>query len=199
VFDDGTRAAAGQVRDQEQRMFEPRDGPARRALLVALASIGAMSAVAPLAAATAARPRTADAAAKPSAARVVRRLRFDRRLAVVVAEGDFESRAIGSYSVRVYRVDTATRPDDETSFFAFGTVRPRDGSVDRIWRADALRLGDAPALVVSMRAAGSGRVVSADAFELGAREIRLRASVSGLRAGADPVAALARRLKPAGP
>lgn len=127
--------------------------------------------------------------------RVVRRLRFDQRLAVVVAEGDFESEAIGSYSVRVYRVDTAARPDDETSFFAFGTVRPRDGSVDRVWRADALRIGSAPALVVSTRSAGRGRVLSADAFELTSREIRLRASVSGLRADADPVAALARRLR----
>jgi hypothetical protein len=131
----------------------------------------------------------------PRDQRVVRRLRFDLRLAVVVAEGDFESRAIGSYSVRVYRVDTAAHPDDETTFYAFGTVRPRDGSVDRVWRADSLRLGNAPALVVSTRSAGSGRVLSADAFELTAREIRLRASVSGLRADADPVAALARRLK----
>ena len=132
-------------------------------------------------------------------ARVVRRLRFDRRLAVVVAEGDFEARSLGSYSVRVYRVDTASHPDDETTFFAFGTVRPRDGSVERVWRADTLRIGDAPALVVSTRSAGTGNFLSADAFELTPRAIRLRASVSGLRPNADPVAALARRLRqPAG-
>jgi hypothetical protein len=141
----------------------------------------------------------AAAAAPTRERRIVRRLRFDERHAVVVAEGDFESRSIGSYSVRVYRVDTAARPDDETSFFAFGTVRPRDGSVDRVWRAESLRIGKSAALVVSTRAAGSGRVRSADAFELTPREIRLRASVSGLRANADPVAALARRLRrPAG-
>jgi hypothetical protein len=164
-------------------MPSPRHALRRRALIVAIGTLGALAG------------HGATAAASKNHARVVRRLRFDQRLAVVVAEGDFESPSIGSYSVRVYRVDTAARPDDETSFFAFGTVRPRDGSVDRVWRADSLRIGNAPALVVSTRSAGSGRVLSADAFELTSREIRLRASVSGLRANADPVAALARRLR----
>jgi hypothetical protein len=164
-------------------MSDIRHGPRRRALI---AAIGALTGAGALAAPPQREGRDP---------RVVRRLRFDQRLAVVVAEGDFESNSIGSYSVRVYRVDTAARPDDETSFFAFGTVRPRDGSVDRVWRADALRLDNAPALVVSTRSAGGGRVLSADAFELTSRGIRLRASVSGLRADADPVAALARRLR----
>lgn len=161
-------------------MADSRQALGRRAL------IGAVGALA----VGAALPAT-----PPHDARVVRRLRFDRRLAVVVAEGDFEARSLGSYSVRVYRVDTASQPDDETTFFAFGTVRPRDGSVERVWRADALRIGNVPALVVSTRSAGRGRYLSADAFELTPREIRLRATVSGLRPDADPVAALARKLK----
>jgi Periplasmic lysozyme inhibitor of I-type lysozyme len=136
------------------------------------------------------------AAAPPArAARVVKRLRFDERLAVVVAEGDFEPRSIGSYSVRVYRVDTAARPDDETSFFAFGAVRPRDGALERVWRAEALRIDGAPALVVTTRSAGSGDRLSADAFELTSQRIRLRASVAGLGRNVDPLPALARRLR----
>jgi len=45
-------------------------------------------------------------------------------------------------------------------------------------------------LIVAIRSAGSGGYLSADAFTIGKRTVVLRASVSGLPANADPVAAL---------
>jgi hypothetical protein len=52
---------------------------------------------------------------------------------VVVAEGDFEPRSLGSYSVRAY---TAANPRFPFDDFIAGTVRPRDGTVDFVGFSD---------------------------------------------------------------
>ena len=106
----------------------------------------------------------------------------------VVAEGDFEARSIGSYSIRVYSRESA-QPDDDTTFFSSGVIRARDGTVEKVFLAE---LGNdaAPSLVVAIRTAGSGGYLSADAFTIGKDTVVLRASVSGLPANADPVVAL---------
>ena len=106
----------------------------------------------------------------------------------VVAEGDFEARSIGSYSVRIYSTQDA-QPDDDTSFFSSGVVRARDGTIEKVFIAELDNDGP-PSLVVVIRAAGSGGYLAADAFTIGKNAIVLRASVSGLTANADPVAAL---------
>ena len=107
---------------------------------------------------------------------------------VVVAEGEFEARSTGSYSVRVYSAQAA-RAQDDTTFFSSGVIRARDGIVEKILLAD-LGNGEPPSLVVAIRSAGSGGYLSADAFSIGKNDVVLRASVSGLPANADPVAAL---------
>ena len=119
---------------------------------------------------------------------------FVQKLAVpagqtaVIAEGDFEARSIGSYSVRVYSTQSA-QPDNDTTFFSSGLIRARDGTVEKVFLAE-LGNGDPPSLVVTIRTAGSGGYLSADAFTIGKNTVVLRASVSGLAANADPVAAL---------
>ena len=106
----------------------------------------------------------------------------------VVAEGDFEARSIGSYSVRIYSRQSG-QPDDDTTFFSSGVIRARDGTVEKVFLAE-LGNGDPPSLVVAIRTAGSGGYLSADAFTIGKTAVVLRASVSGLPANADPVVAL---------
>ena len=48
----------------------------------------------------------------------------------MVAEGDFEARSIGSYSVRIYSRQSA-QPDVDTTFFSSGVIRARDGTVEK--------------------------------------------------------------------
>jgi len=120
--------------------------------------------------------------------------RFVQKLALasghtaVVAEGDLEARSIGSYSVRIYATRSA-QSNDDTTFFSAGIVRARDGTIDKVFLAD-LGNGGSPSLVVAIRSAGSGGYLSADAFTIGKNTVVLRASVSGLAAHADAVAAL---------
>ena len=118
----------------------------------------------------------------------VRKLALPSGQTAVVAEGDFEARSIGSYSVRIYSTSSA-QPDDDTTFFSSGVIRARDGTIDKVFLAE-LGNGGPPSLVVSMRSAGSGGYLSADAFTIGKNTVVLRASVSGLAANADPVVAL---------
>ena len=118
----------------------------------------------------------------------VQKLALPTGQTAVVAEGDFEARSIGSYSVRIYSRQSA-QPDDDTTFFSSGIIRARDGTVEKAFLAE-LGNDDPPSLVVAIRTAGSGGYLSADAFTIGKDTVVLRASVSGLPANADPVVAL---------
>jgi hypothetical protein len=51
-----------------------------------------------------------------SDARFVQKLALPGNQTVVIAEGDFESRSIGSYSIRLYSTRDAL-PGDDTTFF----------------------------------------------------------------------------------
>jgi ecotin len=127
------------------------------------------------------------------APRFVHKLALPGGLTAVVAEGDFEARSLGSYSLRLYSTQNAQTGDD-TTFFLSGAVRARDGTVEKVLLADLDKDGH-PSLVVTIRSAGSGGYLSADAYSVDKDEIELRASVSGLPANADPVAALRSALK----
>ncbi|MGZ9213933.1 MAG: PliI family lysozyme inhibitor of I-type lysozyme, partial [Candidatus Binatia bacterium] len=76
-----------------------------------------------------------------------------------------------------------------TTFFSAGVIRARDGTIDKVFLAD-LGNGGPPSLIVALRSAGSGGYLSADAFTIGKNTVVLRASVAGLAANADPIAAL---------
>lgn len=104
----------------------------------------------------------------------------------VVAEGDFEARSIGSFSVRLY---AAAPPGDETTFFSAGQVCARDGTVEKVVLADVD--GDRQdEIVVIVRSAGTGAYLSAHAFAFDEKQLIFRASVKGLPPDADPVASL---------
>ena len=118
----------------------------------------------------------------------VQKLTLGTGQTAIVAEGDFEARSIGSYSVRIYSTQSA-RPDDDTTFFSAGVIRARDGTVEKAFLADLENDGP-PSLVVAIRAAGSGGYLSADAFTIGKNSVVLRGSVAGLAANVDPVVAL---------
>jgi ecotin len=122
------------------------------------------------------------------AQRFLQKLALPEGQTAVVAEGDFEARSTGSYSVRIYSTQNA-QPGDDPTFFSSGVVRGRDGTVERVLLADLDNDG-LSSLVVVMRSAGSGGYLSADAFTIGRNTVAHRASVSGLPANADPVMAL---------
>ena len=105
---------------------------------------------------------------------------------VVVAEGDFEARSIGSVSVRTY--EAADEPN-ETTFFMDGLILPRDGVLDKVLLADTT--GDQqPEIIVLARSVGTGNFLSATAIAVTDKQLVLSAAVTGLAADADPVAAL---------
>jgi len=115
---------------------------------------------------------------------------------VVVAEGDFEARSVGSYSVRAYAAANPRFPFDD---FLAGTIRPRNGMIYAIKFSDVDRDGSRDVIIIS-RSTGTGGHLSADAFRLRGKQLTLLESVSGLAKNADPVRALetkiSRRGKP---
>jgi hypothetical protein len=120
--------------------------------------------------------------------RFVQKLAVSSQLTAVVAEGDLEARSIGSYTVRVYSKEGEPTGDD-TTFYKTGIVRRRDGTVESISLADLLANAP-PMLVVTIRSAGSGGYLSAEAFVITGKTIRLAGSVSGLPPSADIFGAL---------
>ncbi len=110
---------------------------------------------------------------------------------VVVAEGDFEPRSTGSYTLRVYGGSSGKFPTDD---FLFGLVRPRHGIVETLRFSD-IDGDEKPDIVVIIRTVGSGGYVSADAFRYRMGSLDVITSVSDLDRRADPVLALRDQFK----
>ena len=109
---------------------------------------------------------------------------------VVVAEGDYEPRGIGSYTLRVYTKNDPAYPYDE---FLTGTIRPRNGTVESLTFADIDRDGT-PEIIVTTRYVGSGNYVTVDAFRLRKKNLQLVTSIAGMDASKDAVQALKKKL-----
>jgi hypothetical protein len=120
--------------------------------------------------------------------RFVKKVKLSSELTAVVAEGDFEARSIGSFSVRLYTSENA-QSGDATTFFVAGVIRERDGSIEEVQLADIDGDGK-PELIVTVRNVGTGQYLSADAFAFDKKRVWLRATVTDLVKNADPVAAL---------
>ena len=118
--------------------------------------------------------------------RFISKVKLPSGQTAMVAEGDFEARSIGSFSVRLY---DAAPPEDETTFFTSGLIRARDGTIEKVFLAD-IDNDQRPEIIVSVRSAGSGGYLSAHAFAFDKKKLILRTAVEGLPAQADPVAAL---------
>jgi hypothetical protein len=110
---------------------------------------------------------------------------------VVIAEGDFEVRSIGSFSVRLY--EAAAAPD-ETTFFTSGLIRARDGVVEKVMLAD-INGDKQQEIVVTVRSVGTGSYLSAHAFAVVKDKLVFITAVEGLAADADIVRALCRSRK----
>jgi hypothetical protein len=124
--------------------------------------------------------------------RFVQLLQFPGTLeSLVVAEGDFEPRSIGSYALRVYAARSDNFPTDE---FIAGIVRPRNGIIEAV-RFDDIDGDNRPEIIVVMRSAGSGGYLSADAFRYENRSLQLIISVADLDKMADAIEALREKLK----
>jgi hypothetical protein len=123
--------------------------------------------------------------------RTVSKLTLPNGTTVVVAEGDFEARSVGSFSVRLY--EAAAAPD-ETTFFTSGLVRARDGAVEKVMLAD-INGDQQQEVVVTIRSIGTGNYISAHAFAVTNDKLVFLAEVEGLAANADPVAALRKSIK----
>ena len=119
--------------------------------------------------------------------------RFAAKLALpggqtaVVAEGDFEPRSIGSYSVRLYAAGVPDQTD--TASFVIGFFAKRDGAIESVRLADIDRDGHDEIIVV-MRSVGTGGYLIAHAITVREKRLEMRATVVGLPKDADPVAAL---------
>jgi hypothetical protein len=105
---------------------------------------------------------------------------------VVIAEGELEARSIGSFSVRLY---DAAPPEDETTFFAAGLIRGRDGTIEQVILADVDDDGQ-PEIIIKVRSVGTGSYVSAHAFAVDKEALTFLACAEGLPSDTDPVAAL---------
>jgi len=119
----------------------------------------------------------------------VSKLKLPTGQTVVVAEGDYEARSIGSFSVRLY--EAASAPD-ETTFFVSGLIHPRDGVLENVMLADID--GDQhPEILVMARSVGTGGYMSAYAFAILKDKLVFHAVVEELAPGVDPVAALTQK------
>lgn len=123
--------------------------------------------------------------------RFVSKLTLPSGKTVVVAEGDFEARSIGSFSVRLY--EAAPAPD-ETTFFTSGLIRARNGVVEKVMLAD-IDGDQQQEIVVTVRSVGTGSYLSAHGFAVVKDELVFLAAVDGLAADTDPVAALRKSSK----
>jgi hypothetical protein len=106
---------------------------------------------------------------------------------VVVAEGEFEARSIGSFSIRLYQ---AASGGNETTFFSSGLIHSRDGTIEKVVLGDINADGQ-PEIIVIVRSVGTGGYLSAHAFSVGKNQQLISGSVvEGLQAEGDPLAAL---------
>lgn len=138
----------------------------------------------------------AGAAESPAAAdRVVLEAVGPARRAVV-AEGDFEARSLGSYSIRLYDLVDPQFPYDR---YLAGRVMPRQGTLEAV-RWEDLDGDRRPELVVIVRSVGTGGFLHADAFVESGTTLKLVATAQGLPKDADASSALRSKLggKPAG-
>lgn len=123
--------------------------------------------------------------------RFVSKVKLPSGQTAVVAEGDFEARSLGSFTVRLYDKAEA---QDETTFFSSGVVLSRNGAVETVLLSD-IDNDENPEIIVNVRSAGTGSYLSAHAFTIDGGTARLARSLSELKANADTIAELRSVLK----
>ncbi len=118
--------------------------------------------------------------------RYVKKIALPDNQTAIVAEGDFEARSIGSYTVRLYAAGAVA---NDTTLYESGVLLTRDGTIEDVRLADID--GDKhDEIIVIVRSAGTGGYLSAQALSFANGRIEARTKVENLPADADPVAAL---------
>lgn len=114
----------------------------------------------------------------------IKKLKLPSSQTVVIAEGEFEARSIGSFSVRLYQ---PAPTGDETTFFTSGLISARDGSIEKVVLSDII--GDSqPEIIVVVRSAGTGSYLSAHAFTISdGQKLILNSTVEGLQPEENPI------------
>lgn len=128
----------------------------------------------------------AESTPTETSVRYVKKIALPENQTVIVAEGDFEARSTGSYSVRLYA--DGAQPGDATAYES-GVLLQRDGMIEdvRLANIDGNKRDE---LIVIIRSAGPGGKLSAQALSFADNRIEVRTNVKNLPADADPVAAL---------
>ena len=116
--------------------------------------------------------------------RIVTRFEHSAKtMLAVVSEGNLEPRSIGSYCLRVYYLGN---PDFPYDHFVTGLIMPRDGSLEKVLIAD-LNGDEVPEIIVTIRSAGTGSYLSADAFQFDGKHLIHYKSFSNLPKDTDPI------------
>ena len=119
--------------------------------------------------------------------RFITKLKLPSGQTVVICEGEFEARSIGSFSIRLYQAAPA---GDETTFFTSGLISARDGFIEKVVLGD-INGDEQPEIIVVVRSVGTGSYLSAHAFAIDKGQKLIPSSlVEGLQSEADPVSAL---------
>ena len=122
-----------------------------------------------------------------ASSRFVEKIKIPSGLMVVVSEGEFEARSIGSFSIRLYQ---AASKGNETTFFTNGVIRNRDGFIEKVVLSD-VNGDDQPEVIVIIRSVGTGNYLSAYAFTINKhQELVLISNVEGLQSKTDPIVVL---------
>ena len=135
------------------------------------------------------------ASAQGAEVRYVKKIRISKELTAVVAEGDFEPRSIGSFTVRLYRAD-----DDEakrgldSDDFAGGILIERDGQIEKVELLD-LDGDSTNELIISVRSAGSGGYLSGFAVGFRGKRVAVLAQDLGMLKDADVASELRKILQ----
>lgn len=118
--------------------------------------------------------------------RFIKKIALPSGQTAVIAEGAFEARSIGSFSVRLY---DAAPPADRTTFFTTGLIRSRHGTIEKV---ALINVDDnqRPEIIVFVRSAGTGSYLGAHAFAFDGSTLNLLATVENLPPQCDPIAAL---------
>lgn len=108
--------------------------------------------------------------------RFIKKIKLPSGETVVVAEGDYEARSVGSFSVRLYEPAVLT---DETTFFISGLIHSRDGSLEKIILED-LNDNLQPEIIVVSRSVATGNFLSAYVFEFLNNKLLFKISKEGV-------------------
>ena len=111
-------------------------------------------------------------------------------MTVVVSEGDFEARSIGSYTLRTYQ---AAQASEDTTFFVTGLVASRGGVIEKVLLAD-VNYDLLEEVIVCIRSVGTGGYLDIHAYAVGDSVLESLIVLEGIESDADPLTVLVQAL-----